>query len=84
LLLTGRQPRFLRHEIDLRRDAASIASPQPLWWPPAKIVGRHLAPFLGALDRAASLDAAPDEDEAFAVEVELDLEGRPLPIGLGF
>jgi sulfide:quinone oxidoreductase len=81
LLLTGRQPRFLRHEIDYRANAASVASPQPLWWPPAKIVGRHLAPFLASLAGDVTLDAPPDE-EAIAVEVELDEAG--LAIGLGF
>ncbi len=27
-------------------DASSDVSSEPLWWPPAKIVGRYLAPFL--------------------------------------
>jgi sulfide:quinone oxidoreductase len=80
LLLTGRHPRFLRHEIDLRADATSVASPQPLWWPPAKVVGRHLAPFLAGL-AGAPVDAPPDDD-AIAVEVEL---GDPGPgFGPGF
>ena len=26
----------------------SVASPDPLWWPPAKIAGRYLAPFLAS------------------------------------
>lgn len=80
LLLTGRQPRFLQHEIDLRVDATSVATPQPLWWPPAKVVGRHLAPFLADL-AGGSIDAPPDDD-AIAVEVELDDPGPG--IGLGF
>jgi sulfide:quinone oxidoreductase len=81
LLLTGRRPRFLRHG----PDGTSATSPQPLWWPPAKIVGRHLAPFLAGLAGVASVDATPDDDAALAIEVELDLAGRPLlPIGLGF
>ncbi len=81
LLLTGREPRFLRHEIDLRPSATSVATPRPLWWPPAKIVGRHLAPFLAGLAGVATVDAPPDE-EAIAVEDELDEAG--LAIGLGF
>jgi len=44
LLLTGGEVRFLRN--DARR--GSEASGEPLWWPPAKIVGRHLAPYLAA------------------------------------
>jgi sulfide:quinone oxidoreductase len=73
LLLTGQQPRFLRHEIDYRANATSVASPQPLWWPPAKIVGRHLAPFLAGLAGVASVDAAPEPD-ALAIEIELEEE----------
>jgi len=72
LLLTGQQPRFLRHEIDYRADTTSVASPQPLWWPPAKIVGRHLAPFLAGLAGVASVDALPADDDALAVEIELE------------
>jgi sulfide:quinone oxidoreductase len=62
LLLTGGQPLYLRAQpqrlprqatvaIDPRprvRSApdASFAAGQPLWWPPAKIAGRYLGPFL--------------------------------------
>jgi sulfide:quinone oxidoreductase len=44
-LLTGTFPRYLRAEPGA---GVSAASTEPLWWPPAKIVGRHLAPFLAA------------------------------------
>jgi sulfide:quinone oxidoreductase len=71
LLLTGQQPRFLRHEIDFRARPTSVASPQPLWWPPAKIVGRHLAPFLAGFAGVSSVDASPEED-VLAVEIELE------------
>jgi len=56
LLLTGGAPLYLRYAGDGR----SEASAEPLWWPPAKIAGRHLAPYLAAhLDLcAASLAAA--------------------------
>jgi hypothetical protein len=37
----------------------SEASPEPLWWPPAKIVGRYLAPFLGAFAGVESPPEAP-------------------------
>lgn len=43
LLLTGLFPRYLRTD---PRANQSETSTEPLWWPPAKIVGRHLAPFL--------------------------------------
>ncbi|MGZ4399070.1 MAG: CBS domain-containing protein [Gaiellaceae bacterium] len=44
-LLTGTEPRYLRHEL---QTGVGTVSPDPLWWPPAKIVGRYLAPFLAA------------------------------------
>ena len=43
LLLTGLTPRFLRTEPGSRTSAIDT---EPLWWPPSKIVGLHLAPFL--------------------------------------
>jgi sulfide:quinone oxidoreductase len=45
LLLTGMVPRYLRARVG---SAESVAESEPLWWPPAKIVGRYLAPFLAA------------------------------------
>ena len=51
LLLTGLSPRFMRAEVGSQE---SQVDTEPLWWPPAKIVGRHLAPFLAAqLERLA-------------------------------
>jgi len=62
LLITGGAPLYLRAEPQrLPREAsvaidatprprlsraASSAAAQPLWWPPAKIAGRYLGPFL--------------------------------------
>ena len=72
LLLTGRQPRYLRHELTGGAGDASSASPEPLWWPPAKIVGRYLAPFLGAFAGVESPREAPSVPGAAPIEVELD------------
>ena len=47
----GLAPRFMRAEVGSQE---SQVDTEPLWWPPAKIVGRHLAPFLAAqLERLA-------------------------------
>jgi sulfide:quinone oxidoreductase len=72
LLLTGRQPRYLRHELTGGAGDASSASPEPLWWPPAKIVGRYLAPFLGTFAGVESPPEAPAARGAVPVEVEID------------
>jgi sulfide:quinone oxidoreductase len=62
LLLTGGAPLYLRaepgrlprestvaieaHRVRGSRRGASAAAGQALWWPPAKIAGRYLAPYL--------------------------------------
>jgi len=43
LLLTGLSPRYLSAKL---LDARSEVDTEPLWWPPAKVFGRYLAPFL--------------------------------------
>jgi len=66
LLLTGMVPRFLRSEGPM-----STVDTQPLWWPPTKIVGRYLSPFLAEhLGLATTLAEPPNE--AVPVEVALD------------
>jgi sulfide:quinone oxidoreductase len=75
LLLTGTARRFLRSEL---ATGQSVADSEALWWPPAKIVGRYLAPFLA--DYAGVVLSPP----ADAVPVELDLlsaESGLLPVG---
>jgi sulfide:quinone oxidoreductase len=101
LLLTGGAPLYLRAEpqrlprsssvaIDSppRRHTlkgASLAGGQPLWWPPAKIAGRYLSPFLATarpdlLGAATLSDRAPvggstvtalEQEDAFALAVLL-------------
>jgi sulfide:quinone oxidoreductase len=66
LLLTGMAPRFLRSE-----GSTSVVDTQPLWWPPAKIVGRFLSPFLAQQLGLATPGAEPP-DGAVPVEVTLD------------
>jgi sulfide:quinone oxidoreductase len=69
LLLTGLSPRFM--EASLLDDSAEVDS-EPLWWPPAKIVGRHLAPFLA---EHVGLSAEPPSDVLGAgLPVNVDLE----------
>jgi sulfide:quinone oxidoreductase len=75
LLLTGGQPHYLRHELS-GADPADAASPDPLWWPPAKIVGRHLAPFLAAF---AGIESPPEPSPAQGtVRIEVELAARDL------
>jgi len=66
LLFTGFVPRFLRHE----ETGSSVVDTQPLWWPPGKIVGRYLSPFLAAHLGLATSSQPPEN--ALAVEVAVD------------
>jgi sulfide:quinone oxidoreductase len=76
LLLTGGRPQYLRHEITGGVGNTSMASDEPLWWPPAKIVGQYLAPFLaGRSGVTAPAEVAPTEG---AVAVDVELEERDL------
>jgi sulfide:quinone oxidoreductase len=68
LLLTGLYPRFLRSEHEGR---SSVVDSQPLWWPPAKIVGRHLSPFL-AQQLGLTVDVPPPAGQVVPVEVAID------------
>ena len=52
LLLTGDGVWFLRRE-----GSQTTVSQEPLWWPPAKIAGRRLGPYVATL--ASELDPGP-------------------------
>lgn len=53
VLLTGGKPLFLRRRLgdpaDHHGDRAAVAD-HPFWWPPDKLAGRYLAPFLSAAE----------------------------------
>jgi sulfide:quinone oxidoreductase len=44
-LMTGQHDRFLRSRVTTGQTAGQV-SDEPLWWPPTKIAGRYLSPFL--------------------------------------
>jgi sulfide:quinone oxidoreductase len=69
LLLTGGAPRFLRQSSN---EAPSLVSSQPLWWPPAKIVGRHLSPFLAEHMGLKTDYPEPPHDTAIPIEITLE------------
>jgi sulfide:quinone oxidoreductase len=72
VLLTGRQPAWMRTEMDKSAAQTSTVSSTALWWPPSKVAGRYLAPALGTLDDSAAL-----ADPELGVAVEVRLETRP-------
>jgi len=88
LLLTGGAPLYLRAELaagsepTARRLRGEVSS-RALWWPPGKVAGLHLAPYLATArpvdlnaeplrDRTPATSAsAPDRDEAFQLALLL-------------
>jgi sulfide:quinone oxidoreductase len=70
LLLTGLSPRFLRAGV---LDDTSTVDMEPLWWPPGKIAGRYLAPFL-AQHIGLSSEPPPELLSAGARAVDVELE----------
>jgi sulfide:quinone oxidoreductase len=69
LLLTGFVPRYLRADVQA---GTSVVDTEALWWPPAKIVGRYLAPFLAA--QIGLMASLPEGARSGALEVEIELD----------
>jgi sulfide:quinone oxidoreductase len=68
MLLTGRGPRYLEGGGN-GQPVAGVASSQPLWWPPAKIAGRYLAPYL-----TGQVNQPPTLPSAIQIELPIDPE----------
>ena len=57
VLLGGRKPLHMRADPGARSSRQAV---EPLWWPPGKVAGRHLAPFLAG--RAGDVPRPPLTD----------------------
>jgi len=66
MLLTGAGPRYLEGTAG-GAAGTGAASSRPLWWPPAKIAGRYLAPHV-----SWQVASPPSTESAVAVDVTLD------------
>ena len=93
VLFTGGPPRFLRTAVG-RRAEASTESVTPLWWPPAKVAGKRLAPYLAHRGLGVTLEdlqplqtehpeeAEPEQREALELALsaaEADANSRDYP-----
>jgi sulfide:quinone oxidoreductase len=74
-LLTGRGERFMHHVAGGGGGDGESAE-HALWWPPSKIAGRRLAPYLSERDEAAALHVAPPP-AGVAVQADLLRELAP-------
>jgi sulfide:quinone oxidoreductase len=71
VLLTGGPARYLRADISGAAGDDSTISGEALWWPPDKIAGRYLAPYLSRQVGDAA-DVMPTHEHAIPVETPLD------------
>jgi sulfide:quinone oxidoreductase len=60
VLLTGGLPRYLRSDLSGAVGDDSIISREPLWWPPNKLAGRYLGPYLSS-QTGEALDVMPQD-----------------------
>jgi sulfide:quinone oxidoreductase len=52
-LLTGGKPHFMRRDVSGRVGQAEASGEHMLWWPPSKVAGKRLAPYLAARDKSS-------------------------------
>ena len=71
VLLTGRGQQWIRRDLSAG-DSEGEAERHALWWPPTKVTGRYLAPYLTAVDEAEFSDA----DRPAGQLVEFSIEGH--------
>ena len=73
MLLTGSTPRYLRAEVTGGRGENREVSDHALWWPPSKIAGRYLSPYLAEHEEAFDTRGEGAGD----IPVEVELEQNP-------
>jgi sulfide:quinone oxidoreductase len=78
LLLTGNGdgPRYLAAEVTHGPADCHKVDREPLWWPPSKLFGHYLAPYLALRGATFSERAVPRMDVP-TVAFEVDLEAEP-------
>jgi sulfide:quinone oxidoreductase len=82
LLLTGGPARFLRADISGGAGDDSMISSATLWWPPDKIAGRYLAPYLSSQVGDAAY-VMPQDEHAIAIDAALDPVASSTPANFG-
>jgi sulfide:quinone oxidoreductase len=75
MLLTGGEPRFMRSGVPGADDPDIPGAWYPLWWPPTKIAGRYLAPYL--FERS-EVEGFGRPDAGF-IDIDIPLTAMTLP-----
>lgn len=71
VLLSGGPARYLRADVSGSAGESSTITEEALWWPPTKLCGSYLSPYLSSLTGAAA-DVMPHDPHAIPVETPLD------------
>jgi sulfide:quinone oxidoreductase len=71
VLLSGDAAHYLRADISGCAGDDSTISREPLWWPPNRLCGRYLAPYLSRQTGDAA-DVMPQEQDGVPADVALD------------
>ena len=77
MLLTGQGVQYLRAIAGATRGPSEFAE-DPLWWPPTKVAGRRLGPWLWEREGGDALER-PTDSGAVEVEREVDADSLPRP-----
>jgi sulfide:quinone oxidoreductase len=72
VVLTGRGKRWIRH--DPAQDPEGATARHALFWPPTKVAGRYLSPFLAEIDQAEDFGAGVPAPDGRPVELDLERE----------
>ncbi len=80
LLTGGGAARYMRARIPIGTDDDCIISERPLWWPPNRLCGRFLAPYLSS---RLGGGAVMFQDRAVAVRVDSATIDDPRVLGDG-
>jgi len=71
-LLTAAEPRYLRAKVG---GGTSEVAFRPLWWPPSKVAGRYLAPYLSGRGEVEAFGSHP----VGFVDIDMPLTAATLP-----
>jgi sulfide:quinone oxidoreductase len=70
MLLTGLSPSYLRATPEGSDRTGSVVALNPLWWPPSKIAGRHLAPYLANLPNVPTVARVLEDRSKSAADLQ--------------
>jgi sulfide:quinone oxidoreductase len=75
VLFTAGEPAYLQARLADSEAAPSDPRAYSLWWPPSKIAGRHLSPYLAMRAGAPRTPETRPDTNAWAVPVSVDVRG---------